>query len=94
MKPNNRPDPKVGGYVDVRHKQGEPCKAEFTVEHFVDDWFETDFTFKIDGAVASIHSVEPEGDTLYVNQNHPARQKAYEVVSELPSVDEVERIND
>ena len=90
----DKPDAKVQGYIDARYKQGEVCRVELTVEHFVDDWFETDFVFRVSDGVATLHGIENCGDSYWVRQNKPAREKAYLEVEQLPCVDEVVRIND
>lgn len=89
-KSHDKPEPKVSGYVDARYKKNELHKVELTVEHFVDDWYETDFVFRVEGGVARMVSIEAPGSNYWIDQNEPARNHAKLTVEALPQISIVE----
>jgi len=91
---DGKPKPEVPGGATITYKHGEATKIKLTVKHFVDHWNHIDFVFDITNGVASVRGIEPAGDILWLAQSKPAREHAYKTVSEIPVVDEVERIND
>ena len=91
---NEKPDAKVPGGAEVRFKQGKPTRVDLTIEHFVDDWYKTRFVFDVDDKVATLSCIKHGGGSYWIEQNGPARRKAYDAVGELPIIDEVVRLCD
>jgi len=87
---SDRAQPKIPGGIEVTFKHGEVTKIELTVRHLVDDWFETDYRFKMDGSTAVLRSVYPEGDGYHIRQNRAALEHAMAEVENLPVVEAVE----
>jgi hypothetical protein len=74
----------------VTYRDGEPTDVIITTVHCVDDYYETTFTFKMEGSTAFLHSITAPGDRYFIEQNEPARIEARKTVENLPFVQAVE----
>ena len=70
----------------VSYNNSEPKRITVVTEHFVDDLFNTEFTFKMVGSTAELDTIATYSDKYYVQQNEPAREKAIQTVKDLPFV--------